>query len=78
MFKVNTNDTRTTPLVPSGVFIVNFEHVIAGWDFYKDLRDRLLISLLILKDFKRINFYPPWNHKKTISFLIISGEIEIN
>ena len=25
MFKVNNKDTRTTP-------IINFEHVIAGWD----------------------------------------------
>ena len=27
MFKVNNKDTRSTPMV----FIVNFEHVIAGW-----------------------------------------------
>ena len=47
MFKVNSKDTKTTPLVSFGVFIVsfehvshlcssvsivNFEHVIAGWD----------------------------------------------
>ena len=35
------------------------------------LRDRLLISLLLLSEL--INFYPPWNHQKTTSFLIISG-----
>ena len=34
MFKVNNKDTRTTPR-RSGIFIVNFEHVIAGWNFYK-------------------------------------------
>ena len=34
MFKVNNNDTRTTPeqLLCSSVSIVNFEHVIAGWE----------------------------------------------
>ena len=46
MFKVNNKDTKTMPLMPFGVFIVNFEHisqlfssvsivnfehVIAGW-----------------------------------------------
>ena len=29
MFKVDNEDTRTTPMA-SGVFIVNFEHVISG------------------------------------------------
>ena len=23
------------------------------------------------------NFYPPWNHQKTIGFLMISGVIEV-
>ena len=38
MFKVNNKDTRTTPVfivnfAPfSDVFIVNFEHVIVGWN----------------------------------------------
>ena len=34
MFKVNNNDTRTTPeqRLCSSVSIVNFEHVIAGWE----------------------------------------------
>ena len=45
MFKVNNKDTRTTPGVvlvsllitltcftPSSVSIINFEHVISGWD----------------------------------------------
>ena len=37
MFKVNNKDTRTTPMLTyftpcSSVFIVIFEHVIAGWD----------------------------------------------
>ena len=36
MFKVNNKDIRTTPLASyfatsAGVFIVNFEKVIAGW-----------------------------------------------
>ena len=36
MFKVNNNDTRTTPMAPyftpcSSVSIANFEHIIAGW-----------------------------------------------
>ena len=25
-----------------------------------------------------IDFYSPWNHQKTIGFLVISGEIKIN
>ena len=33
MFKVNNNDTKTTP---SSVFIVNFEHVITGWECFKN------------------------------------------
>ena len=39
MFKVNNKDSRTTPFVNfdhispcSSVSIVNFEHVIAGWE----------------------------------------------
>ena len=32
MFKVNNKDTRATPC--SSVSIVNFEHVIAGWDMW--------------------------------------------
>ena len=32
MLKVNNKDTRTYFLPYSSVFIVNFEHVIAGWD----------------------------------------------
>ena len=36
MFEVNNKDTRTT--IPcSSVSIVNFEHVIAGWDISCDL-----------------------------------------
>ena len=31
MFKINNKDTKTTPMV-SFVSIVNFEHVIAGWE----------------------------------------------
>ena len=27
MFQVNNNDTRTTLLIRSGIFIVNFEHI---------------------------------------------------
>ena len=38
MFKVNNKDTRTTPLAYftpcSSVSIVNFKHVIAGWEDY--------------------------------------------
>ena len=34
MFKVNNKDTRTTPWPRSGVYIVNFEDVIAGWVIY--------------------------------------------
>ena len=30
MFKVNNKDTRTTPC--SSISIVNFKHVIAGWE----------------------------------------------
>ena len=31
MFKVNSKDTRTMSVTCSGVFIINFEHVIANW-----------------------------------------------
>ena len=44
MFKVNNKDTRTMPGVDStpcsSIPIVNFEHVIAGWE-------RLILSLLM-------------------------------
>ena len=30
MLKVNNKDTRTMPWTHSGVFVVNFEHAIAG------------------------------------------------
>ena len=33
MFKVNSKDTGTT--LCSSVFIVHFEHVIAGWDWVR-------------------------------------------
>ena len=33
MFKVNNKDTRTMPR-HSGMFVVNFEHVIAGWEIH--------------------------------------------
>ena len=32
MFKVNNKDTRTAPWCRSGIFIVNFEQVITGWE----------------------------------------------
>ena len=37
------------------------------------IRDRLQISPVLLREFKRINFYSPWNLLKTFGFLIISG-----
>ena len=40
--------------------------------------DRLQISLLILKEFKQINFCSPWNHQNYMGFLMLSGGIEIN
>ena len=40
-------------------------------------RDRLWISLLILSDFKRINFYTPSNYQKTISFRWFKGEYKL-
>ena len=33
MFKVNNKDTKTIPMA-SFWCLVNFEHVIAGWDWY--------------------------------------------
>ena len=33
---------------------------------------------MVLKEFKQINFYSPWNHQKTYGFLMISGEREVN
>ena len=39
--------------------------------------DRLQVSLLILSEFKRINLYSPRNHEKSISFLMISGGVEV-
>ena len=37
-------------------------------------RDRLHILLLVIREFKQINLYFPWNYQKTIHFLMISGE----
>ena len=33
---------------------------------------------LAVVSFKRINFYFPWNHQKTVGFLMILGAIEVN
>ena len=41
------------------------------------IRDRLQISLMILREFKRINFYLPWNLLKPVDFPMISREIEV-
>ena len=35
MFKVNNKDTRTTPIA-TPFSIANFEHVIAGWEIFKN------------------------------------------
>ena len=32
------------------------------------VKDRRQIELLTLNEFKRINFYYPWNHEKTDGF----------
>ena len=42
------------------------------------VRDHRQISLLILSDFRQINYFPTKNHKKTIGFLMISGDIEVS
>ena len=33
-------------------------------------------QILLLRNFKRVNFYSPWNHQKAIDFLLISGGIK--
>ena len=45
--------------------------------FWKSM-NHLQTSLLILSEYKRINFYPQLNYQKAIGFLMISGEIEVN
>ena len=35
------------------------------------------LSLAVVS-FKRTNFYVPWNHQKTVGFMMISGAIEVN
>ena len=47
MFKVNNKDTKTAP---SSVFIVNFEHVITGWECFKN---RLLRGINIFLSHRR-------------------------
>ena len=42
------------------------------------IRDRLQILLLILREFEQISqILFPWNHQKTIHYLIISGKVEL-
>ena len=36
------------------------------------------ISFLVLRKFKQINYYFPWNHQKTYGILMISGGLEVN
>ena len=36
-----------------------------------------MITILILSEFKRINFYSPWNLQKTLGFLMISRETSL-
>ena len=43
----------------------------------KICKDRLQISFILLSQFENFNFNFPWNHWKTIGFLVISGEVEV-
>ena len=40
--------------------------------------NRLQISLLVISEFKRINFYSPWNHQEIIGLLMVSREAEFS
>ena len=44
----------------------------------KDFKIGNLLQIPLLIPSELIDFYPPWNHHKTICFLIISREIEVN
>ena len=41
-------------------------------------KDRHQILLLILSEFKWINFYSSWKHQETFGFMMISGRAEVN
>ena len=55
MFKVNNKETRTTPrFTPcSSVSLVNFEYVVAGWDFVILLRQSIKIRNYIHENLVR-------------------------
>ena len=57
MFKVNNTDTRT---VRSSVYIVNFEHVIAGWvvaHFEYNVQNRFFRSYIIVIKLVGLNMW---------------------
>ena len=71
MFKVNNKDIRTTPrFTPcSSVSLVNFEYVVAGWDFVILLRQSFKIRNYIHENLVRkfshvliiwVSFFPQW------------------
>ena len=69
MLKVNYKDTLTTPVAPgSRVSLVNFEHVIAGWDV-KFVSYRLvpLIKFYLIKQtFFYLQEFHIWHRHLTI------------
>ena len=58
MFKVNNKDTRTYFTPCSNVCIVNFEHVIAGWEMSS-------FSCFPFPNFERIEIPTGFKYKKT-------------
>ena len=46
--------------------------------FHQSLKNNCQILILTLSEFERLNFYFPWNHSKTMRFLMIQRQIEVN
>ena len=44
----------------------------------KEFKEPSLNLILVLSEFKQINFNSPWNHQKIYGFLMIPGGIDVN
>ena len=66
--------------MPAGTFLfdgrigLKWVHVLN----VSEVSDRHQILLLVLSEFKQINFYSPWNHQENLGLVMISRGVEIN
>ena len=67
-----------TPVLRFTLFPYYQKKYIESWRYIlkKKLQNSLGKRILIFSEFKLINFLSPWNHKKTVGFLITSDGVQ--